>query len=145
NVATVVVNVGGRTVTLKFEFESTTVPFMMEELRDSFRPEFLNRVDDTILFERLSRDAIAEIVDLEFADLRKRVAERHIDVTLSDAARSWLAEHGYDPTYGARPLRRLFQRAVLDPLAIEMLQGAFTDGDSVQVDVGEEGIAFVAQ
>jgi ATP-dependent Clp protease ATP-binding subunit ClpB len=118
---------------------------VMEELRDSFRPEFLNRVDDTILFERLSQDAIAEIVDLEFADLRARVAERHIDVTLSDAARSWLAEHGYDPTYGARPLRRLFQRAVLDPLAIEMLQGAFTDGDAVQVDVGEEGIAFVQQ
>ena len=117
---------------------------VMEELRDSFRPEFLNRVDDTILFERLSRDAIAEIVDLEFADLRERVAQRHIDVKLSDAARSWLAEHGYDPTYGARPLRRLFQRAVLDPLAIEMLQGAFADGDSVQVDVGEEGIAFIA-
>ena len=115
---------------------------VMEDLRDSFRPEFLNRVDDTILFERLSRDAIAEIVDLEFADLRGRVSERHIDLTLSGEARSWLAEHGYDPTYGARPLRRLFQRSVLDPLAIEMLQGSFVDGDSVVVGVGTEGIAF---
>ncbi len=115
---------------------------VMEDLRDSFRPEFLNRVDDTILFERLSQDAIAEIVDLEFADLRERVVERHIDLTLSGEARSWLAENGYDPTYGARPLRRLFQRSVLDPLAIEMLQGSFVDGDSVTVGVGDAGIAF---
>jgi ATP-dependent Clp protease ATP-binding subunit ClpB len=118
---------------------------VMEDLRASFRPEFLNRVDDVILFERLTAEAIAQIVRLQFAELQQRVAERDLTLTLSPVAREWLAENGYDPVYGARPLRRLFQRTVLDPLALELLNGRFKDGDAVLVDAGDEGIRFARQ
>lgn len=115
---------------------------VLDELRASFRPEFLNRVDDVILFDRLSQAAIGAIVDLQFAEVQGRARARGLDVRLSDAAREWLAEHGYDPTYGARPLRRLFQQAVLDPLALNLLQGRFLEGSSVFVDVGDGEIRF---
>ncbi|MBM3216509.1 ATP-dependent chaperone ClpB [Candidatus Poribacteria bacterium] len=115
---------------------------VMGELRSHFRPEFLNRIDDIILFNRLTEEAIAEIVDLQFEELRRRVAERNLSLTLTAAGRAWLAEHGYDPVYGARPLRRLFQRAVLDPLALELLSGRFHDGDAIVVDADSDGIRF---
>jgi len=116
---------------------------VFEELRARFRPEFLNRIDEVILFRRLTEEALAVIVDLQFEDLRRRVADRNLRLSLTDAARAWLAKHGYDPIYGARPLRRLFQRAVLDPLAIELLQGTFGEGDAVLIDADEKGIRFV--
>ncbi|MDA1192319.1 MAG: AAA family ATPase, partial [Candidatus Poribacteria bacterium] len=118
---------------------------VMDELRHSFRPEFLNRIDDTILFNRLSQQVIGEIVDLQFADLAKRVAGRHLTLTLSESGRRWLGVNGYDPVYGARPLRRLFQRAVLDPLAIRLLEGEFKDGDTLLIDANDDGIVFAKQ
>jgi ATP-dependent Clp protease ATP-binding subunit ClpB len=115
---------------------------VLDDLRARFRPEFLNRIDEVILFNRLTEEAIAAIVDLQFEDLRRRVADRNLSLSLTDAARAWLAKNGYDPVYGARPLRRLFQRAVLDPLAIELLQGTFSDGDAVLIGADEDGIRF---
>ena len=111
---------------------------VMEELRARFRPEFLNRVDETIIFHQLGEGEIRKIVDLQFTSLKRRLAERHIDVVLSDSARDILVREGFDPAYGARPLKRTIQRLVLDPLAVKVLEGAFRDGDTISVD-GSDG------
>ncbi len=103
-------------------------------LREAFRPEFLNRLDDTIIFRSLSRDDLAAIVDLQVERLKKSLADRRIDLRITDAARLRLAEEGYDPAFGARPLKRAIQRRIQDPLAIEILGGAFQPGDTVVAD-----------
>jgi ATP-dependent Clp protease ATP-binding subunit ClpB len=113
-----------------------------ETLRNHFRPEFLNRVDEIIFFHALDRGHIAQVIDIQLAGLLKRLADRKIGITLSEAARQALVEEGYDPIYGARPLKRTIQRRVLDPLALKVLEGAFAEGDHVLVDVGPNGLAF---
>ncbi len=116
---------------------------VMDVVRGHFRPEFLNRVDDLIVFDRLTKDDLRKIVDIQFAALRERLADRRIDLVLSPAAGGWLAEHGYDPSYGARPLKRLIQKAIADRLALVLLDGTFGEGDTVRVEVGEDGdLAF---
>jgi ATP-dependent Clp protease ATP-binding subunit ClpB len=112
---------------------------VMEELRATFRPEFLNRLDETILFHALGREQIARIVDLMLGELNVRLADRKIAVEMTDAAKARLAELGYDPVYGARPLRRAIQKYVQDPLALSLLQGGFLPGDTVVVDVDAGG------
>jgi ATP-dependent Clp protease ATP-binding subunit ClpB len=104
-------------------------------VRSSFKPEFLNRLDEIVVFDALSRDELAHIVDLQLALLEKRLAVRRITIHVSDEARGWLAETGYDPAYGARPLRRLIQSAIGDPLARLLIGGEITDGGTVTVDV----------
>jgi ATP-dependent Clp protease ATP-binding subunit ClpB len=108
---------------------------VMEEVRSHFRPEFLNRVDDFIVFHRLSPEDLRQIVDIQFAQLRRRIAERGIQLDLTDAAADWLVENGYDPSFGARPLKRLLQKAIADQLALRILDGDFGDGDTVRVSV----------
>jgi ATP-dependent Clp protease ATP-binding subunit ClpB len=112
---------------------------VMQELRGRFRPEFLNRVDETIIFSQLERDDIRRIVDLQFNMLKRRLSERHIDVILSDSARDIIVEEGFDPAYGARPLKRTIQRLVLDPLAMGVLEGTFRDGSTITVN-GSGGV-----
>src|SRR6184192_4299474 len=113
-----------------------------DELRDRFRPEFLNRVDEIVEFKPLSRDQIAEIVDLQLARLRDRLAERGITLELTDAAKEALAEAGWDPAYGARPLKRAIQRLVENPLALRLLDGDFADGDTVRIDAQHGDLVF---
>ncbi len=113
-----------------------------ELLRGSFKPEFLNRIDETVVFERLGEAEIAGIVELQLALLAKRLEERKIRLELSPAARAWLVKEGYDPRYGARPLKRAIQTYVQNPLARETLSGAVKEGDRVLVDAGPEGLAF---
>src|SRR4051812_27644876 len=113
-----------------------------DELRDRFRPEFLNRVDEIVEFKPLSRDQIAEIVELQLARLRDRLAERRITLELSDAAKEALAEAGWDPAYGARPLKRALQRMVENPLALRLLEGDFADGDAIRVDAHDGELNF---
>jgi ATP-dependent Clp protease ATP-binding subunit ClpB len=113
-----------------------------DELRDRFRPEFLNRVDEIVEFKPLSRDQIAEIVDLQLARLRDRLAEREITLELTDAAKEALAEAGWDPAYGARPLKRAIQRSVENPLALRLLDGEFADGDTIRVDAEDGELTF---
>jgi ATP-dependent Clp protease ATP-binding subunit ClpB len=108
---------------------------VMDALREHFRPEFLNRVDEIIFFHALDRTHLKKIVDIQIAGLIKRLEERKIHVQLTDAARDLIAREGYDPTYGARPLKRTIQRRVLDPLAMRVLEGDFVEGDNVSVDV----------
>jgi ATP-dependent Clp protease ATP-binding subunit ClpB len=105
-----------------------------EALREEFRPEFLNRIDETVIFKQLSRAQLREIVDLQLNKLRKRLEERHITLEVTDDAKDFLGNEGFDPVYGARPLKRVVQRRVLDHLAVEMLGGNIKDGDTVEVD-----------
>ncbi|MBJ7530029.1 MAG: AAA family ATPase, partial [Nocardioides sp.] len=112
-------------------------------VRASFKPEFLNRLDEIVLFDALTKDELTHIVDLQLALLEKRLAVRRIAIEVSDEARTWLAETGYDPAYGARPLRRLIQTAIGDPLARLLIGGEVSDGGRVRVEVGDDGLALV--
>ena len=112
---------------------------VMSLVRQSFKPEFLNRLDEVVLFDSLSRDDLTHIVELQVAALAKRLAVRRIGLHVTDAARDWLARTGYDPLYGARPLRRLVQTAIGDPLARMLLAGEVVDGSTVTADVEPEG------
>jgi ATP-dependent Clp protease ATP-binding subunit ClpB len=107
----------------------------MNELRGKFRPEFLNRIDEIILFHRLKREQMAAIVDIQIGRLQRLLADRKLQLELDDSARTWLANKGYDPTYGARPLKRVIQKQVQDPLAGQILAGRVKDGQTVKVTV----------
>jgi ATP-dependent Clp protease ATP-binding subunit ClpB len=115
---------------------------VMEAMRQHFRPEFLNRVDEIITFHNLSREDLLQIVDIQLGYLRDLLAQRKIELTLTEAARQHLVDAGYDPTFGARPLKRVIQREVQDPLALALLQGEFTEGSTIKVDYHEETIVF---
>jgi ATP-dependent Clp protease ATP-binding subunit ClpB len=113
-----------------------------DELRDRFRPEFLNRIDEIVVFEPLSREQLGEIVELQLARLRDRLADRRLSLELTDAAKETLAEAGWDPAYGARPLKRALQRLVENPLALRLLEGDFAEGDTVLVDARDGELIF---
>jgi ATP-dependent Clp protease ATP-binding subunit ClpB len=115
---------------------------VMAEVRAKFRPEFLNRLDDIILFHRLQRSEMSKIVDIQMVRLQKLLTDRKIKLELDDKARTWLANRGYDPAYGARPLKRVIQRHVQDPLAEQILSGRIKDGDTVRVGVRDGEIAL---
>jgi ATP-dependent Clp protease ATP-binding subunit ClpB len=111
-------------------------------LRQHFRPEFLNRIDETVVFHALTEEELKHIVDIQLRILNKRLEERKILLTTTDHARVWLAHEGYDPVYGARPLKRLIQRDIENPLALKLLQGDFSDGDRILVDANADGLTF---
>jgi len=115
---------------------------VMAVVRASFRPEFLNRIDEIIIFHRLRRDEIGRIVDLQMQRIRKLLAERKINVVLEPSAREWLADKGWDPAYGARPLKRVIQKEVQDPLAERILSGRVKDGDTVVISATPRGLTF---
>ncbi|HEY8533833.1 MAG TPA: ATP-dependent chaperone ClpB [Micromonospora sp.] len=119
---------------------------VMAVVRSHFKPEFLNRLDDIVVFSMLSNEELRQIVDIQLGRLRQRLAERRLTLDVTEAARGWLAEHGYDPIYGARPLRRLIQTAIGDRLAKALLAGEVRDGDTVRIDVGDpkEGLTVTA-
>ena len=136
-------NLGGQLIQemANREFEDVR-DAVLAVLRDHFKPEFLNRVDEIIVFRSLSQEQLASIVDIQLRRLEKRLAERKIALVVTDAARKLLAERGWDPVYGARPLKRAIQRLVQDPLAMQMLEGKFGEGDAVQVDAKGEELVF---
>ncbi|HEY5656940.1 MAG TPA: ATP-dependent chaperone ClpB [Myxococcota bacterium] len=113
-----------------------------EALRAHFKPEFLNRIDETILYHQLGREQFHKIVDIQLARVKRLLAEKHIEIEVTDEARDLLAEKGYDPHYGARPLKRVIQRMLQDPLAMRILEGEFPDGSSVRVDARVSGEAL---
>ncbi|ACL23260.1 ATP-dependent chaperone ClpB [Chloroflexus aggregans] len=115
---------------------------VMEELRSVLRPEFLNRIDEVIVFSPLSREHIDQIVEIQLNRLRKLLADRKLNLTLTDAARAQLAAEGYDPVYGARPLKRVIQQRIQNPLALQLLQGAFPEGSTIIVDVENGNFVF---
>jgi ATP-dependent Clp protease ATP-binding subunit ClpB len=113
-----------------------------EMLAATFKPEFLNRIDETVIFHRLSKQDIARIVELQVDQLVSRVSERGIEVSLTVKARELLGNLGYDPTYGARPLKRVIQRQLIDKLALKILEGEFAEGDEVEVDAAAGELSF---
>jgi len=122
----------------EWEVEAT----VKAQLRNFFRPEFLNRIDETIVFHPLSKDQLTRIVDVQLQSLEKRLAARGLGLTLTDAAKKLLGEEGYDPQFGARPLKRVIQQRLENPLAKRLLQGEFNEGETVHVDVDESKQEF---
>ncbi|MBA7653009.1 Chaperone protein ClpB [subsurface metagenome] len=118
---------------------------VMGEVKKMFRPEFLNRLDEIIVFHELTEEQLRQIVDLLVKDLQQRLAERELGVEITDKAKSWLAKEGYDPVYGARPLRRAIERHVENPLSTKLLRGEFGQGDTIVVDLGHKGLTFSAK
>jgi ATP-dependent Clp protease ATP-binding subunit ClpB len=129
----------GRTVSFKNTvlIMTSNIPGGRAGVESHFRPEFVNRLDDIVEFHSLSREQIGEIVELQVARLIERVRERGIEVELTEGARTLLGNLGYDPTYGARPLKRVIQKRLVDPLALAILEGRFATGDTVKVDASE--------
>jgi ATP-dependent Clp protease ATP-binding subunit ClpB len=115
---------------------------VLQSLREHFRPEFLNRIDETVVFHALSADQLKHIVDLQLRFINKRLEDRKIDLVLTEPARDWLARVGYDPVYGARPVKRLLQREIENPLALKILEGQFADGDKITVDADNDKLLF---
>jgi ATP-dependent Clp protease ATP-binding subunit ClpB len=115
----------------------------MQSLRAHFRPEFLNRIDETVVFHALTAAELAKIVDIQLHILNKRLADRKIVLKATDAAKDWLATTGYDPVYGARPLKRLIQKEIENPLSLELLKGLYADGDTILIDADSENEELV--
>lgn len=132
-------NLGSRAILEETEDVEARV---MEVVRGHFRPEFLNRIDDIIIFNHLRKTDIEAIVNIQFERLLARLSDRDLSIQLSDEARALLAEEGYDPVYGARPLKRAIQRMVLDPLAEKIIAGELARGAVVSVGCGPEGLEF---
>src|SRR5206468_8984102 len=117
---------------------------VMDALRQHFRPEFLNRIDDIIIFDRLSEEELKKIVEIQLRRLIRRLENQKITLELSDAAKAFVASHGYDPVYGARPLKRAIQKYILDPLSLEILEGKFREGQQIKVETAGERLTFAA-
>jgi ATP-dependent Clp protease ATP-binding subunit ClpB len=115
---------------------------VLEELRDKLRPEFLNRIDEVIVFQPLTRDDLVQIVDIQLGRLRHLLDARKIALELTDAAKRRLGEEGYDPVFGARPLKRLIQQQISNELSLRLLKGEFREGDKVIADVSDSGFTF---
>jgi ATP-dependent Clp protease ATP-binding subunit ClpB len=138
-------NLGSQWITeagLSWEQISTRV---MEAVRAHFRPELLNRIDEVVIFRPLGLEQITAIVEIQLGGLRKRLAERKISLELTDPAKELLAREGFDPIYGARPLKRTIQKEIVQPLAMKLLQGTFHDGDTIVVEVADGKLAFRRQ
>ncbi|MBX9918545.1 MAG: AAA family ATPase, partial [Mycolicibacterium frederiksbergense] len=116
---------------------------VMAAVRAAFKPEFINRLDDVLIFDALSPDQLVSIVDIQLGQLQKRLAQRRLALEVSLEAKQWLADRGFDPLYGARPLRRLVQQAIGDQLARMLLAGQVHDGDTVKVDVSADGEGLI--
>jgi len=137
-------NLGGELWADASASDEVTQDHVRELLTRHFRPEFLNRIDEVVVFHRLTKGDLTRIVDIQLARLSRRIEEagHHLEVT--PAARGHLAEVGYDPVYGARPLKRAIQRELQDPLALRLLQGKFRPGERIRVDAGKDGLTFTA-
>jgi ATP-dependent Clp protease ATP-binding subunit ClpB len=134
-------NVGSHHI-MALDDEESMRKAVMEDLRGAFRPEFLNRLDETIIFHRLDRAQLRSIVDVQLAIFERRLAERDLRLEITDAAKDFLANVGYDPTYGARPLKRAIQRHLENGLAEDILAGRFSAGDTIRVEAGDGKLLF---
>jgi ATP-dependent Clp protease ATP-binding subunit ClpB len=132
-------NLGSQYILDPTESEETVRERVMAAVRSHFRPEFLNRLDEILIFHRLGRQELRRIVDVQLARVRKRFAQRDLELELTDAAKDWLADRGYDPVYGARPLKRVLRKELEDRVALALLDGRIDEGATVKVDVGPDG------
>jgi ATP-dependent Clp protease ATP-binding subunit ClpB len=135
-------NIGSQYIMEETQSQEARERLVMDALRSHFRPEFLNRVDEIIIFDRLTEDDLKKIVEIQLRRLTKRLEQQKITLQLSDSAKALLAREGYDPVYGARPLRRVIQREILDPLSIDILEGKVREGQTVKVDAKNGALEF---
>ncbi len=135
-------NLGSREIQEADGDETQVRDAVMQELRASFKPEFLNRIDDIVIFHQLSREQISKIIDVQLERLRHMLNERNIHLELDDSARQLLAREGYDPTYGARPLKRAIQTLIQNPLAVKLLNGDILPGQTVNVSAEGDKMVF---
>jgi ATP-dependent Clp protease ATP-binding subunit ClpB len=136
-------NLGSQWIQQYAEEYSRMKSMVMETLKQNFKPEFLNRVDEIVIYHALPLEQIKKIVDIQLEGLRKRLDDRHIVLEVGDKAREYIAREGYDPAYGARPLKRSIQRSIQNPLALMILEGKFMEGDTVHVDLSITGEGLV--
>jgi ATP-dependent Clp protease ATP-binding subunit ClpB len=136
-------NIGSQFITEEDSSENRS-RLVMDALRSHFRPEFLNRVDDIIIFDRLSETDLKRIVEIQLSRLTKRLEQQKIRLELSDKAKAFIAGKGYDPVYGARPIKRAIQKFILDPLSLDILEGKFHEGQMIRADVKNDAIVFTA-
>jgi len=129
----------------EYEKPEKVRPLLMQELRATLRPEFLNRIDEVVIFHPLGREELARIVEIQLGHLRRRLEGRRLVLEVTDAAKELLGREGYDPTFGARPLKRTIQRLIQDPLALRLLEGEFKEGDTVLVDAAGDALTFKRQ
>jgi ATP-dependent Clp protease ATP-binding subunit ClpB len=142
NVVTIMTSNMGSHLFREYEKPDKLRPLLMQELRNTLRPEFLNRIDEVVIFHTLGREELGRIVDIQLAHLRRRLEGRRLQLEVTDAAKALLAREGYDPTFGARPLKRTIQRLVQDPLALKLLERSFVEGDTVVVDADGDQVTF---
>ena len=138
-------NIGSQFITEMGEGDETEMRRRVTEaMKAHFKPEFLNRVDDIIIFHRLSQEQLRQIVDIQVRELAERLENRGVGITLTDAAKDYLAREGFDPAYGARPLKRLIQKEIQDVLALKLLEGEFGEGQTIEVDCQDDQLTFAA-
>jgi ATP-dependent Clp protease ATP-binding subunit ClpB len=142
NVVVIMTSNMGSHLFREYEKPEKLRPLLMQELRNTLRPEFLNRIDEVVIFHPLEREQLARIVDIQLGHLRRRLEARRIHLEVTEAARALLGREGYDPTFGARPLKRTIQRLVQDPLALRLLEREYAEGDTVVVDVEGDQVVF---
>ncbi len=142
NVVCIMTSNLGAHIFREYEQPEKVRPLIMQELRTTLRPEFLNRIDEIVIFRPLGREDLDHIVDIQLNHLRKRLADRRIGLDVTPATKALVAREGYDPTFGARPLKRTVQRLVQDPLALKLLEREFKDGDTVTVDAEGDHLVF---
>jgi ATP-dependent Clp protease ATP-binding subunit ClpB len=142
NVVVIMTSNMGSHLFREYESPDKIRPALMQELRNTLRPEFLNRIDEVVIFRPLGREELTRIVDIQLGLLRRRLEDRRIHLEVTEAARALLGREGYDPTFGARPLKRTIQRLVQDPLALKLLEREFVEGDTVAADVEGDHIVF---
>jgi ATP-dependent Clp protease ATP-binding subunit ClpB len=135
-------NLGSREIQAAEGDEKQVREAVLQELRANFKPEFLNRIDDIVIFHQLSREQIGQIIDVQLERLSEMLHERNINISLDQSARELLAREGYDPTYGARPLKRAIQTLIQNPLAIKLLQGEITPGQVVKISAAGDNMQF---
>jgi ATP-dependent Clp protease ATP-binding subunit ClpB len=136
-------NIGSEFITEE-ESHAKREKLVMDALRQHFRPEFLNRIDEVIIFDRLNEAELKKIVEIQLNRLTKRLQQQNIALQLTDAAKAFIAREGYDPVYGARPLKRAIQKYILDPLSLDILAGKFHEGQTIRVDEKDGRLAFKA-
>jgi ATP-dependent Clp protease ATP-binding subunit ClpB len=135
-------NIGSQFITEEEQSREARSRLVMDALRAHFRPEFLNRVDEIIIFDRLTEDDLKKIVEIQLRRLSKRLEQQKITLDLSESAKQLLAREGYDPVYGARPLRRTIQKEILDPLSIDILEGKIREGQTIHIETRDGVLEF---
>ncbi|MEO8074472.1 MAG: AAA family ATPase, partial [Acidobacteriota bacterium] len=138
-------NLGSREIQSSTLVDTPLKDMILDVLRNHFKPEFLNRIDDIVVFTQLSREEIAQIIDVQLEKLRKNLAERGIEIKLEDSAKELLVKEGYDPTFGARPLKRAIQSLIQNPLAVKLLNGEIGSGNTVKISAEDDVMKFTPE